>query len=56
MHRNGFEPLMPGIKHGVFNDLSCLEELITDQTAAVILETIQGGAGFIEPKKNYLKK
>ncbi len=29
---------------------------ITEQTAAVILETIQGGAGFILPQNDYLKK
>ena len=45
MHRHGFEPLMPGIKHGVFNDVSGLKELITEQTAAVILEPVQGEAG-----------
>ena len=56
MHRNGFEPLMPGIKHGVFNDLSCLEELITDQTAAVILEPVQGEAGVFKATNNFMSK
>ncbi|HLU50958.1 MAG TPA: aminotransferase class III-fold pyridoxal phosphate-dependent enzyme, partial [Flavobacteriaceae bacterium] len=31
-------------------------EKITEKTAAVVLETIQGGAGFILPENNYLKK
>ncbi len=56
MHRNGFEPLMPGIKHGVFNDLSCLEELITDQTAAVILEPVQGEAGVFKATNDFMSK
>ena len=56
MHRNGFEPLMPGIKHGVFNDLSCLEELINDQTAAVILEPVQGEAGVFKATNNFMSK
>ena len=56
MHRNGFEPLMPGIKHGVFNDLSCLEELITDKTAAVILEPVQGEAGVFKATNNFMSK
>ena len=50
-----FRPLIPDIKYIGYN----LEEdllKITIKTAAVILETIQGGAGFIEPKSNYLKK
>lgn len=50
-----FEPLIPDIKHITFNCDWCLNE-ITTKTAAVILETIQGGAGFIEPTDNYLHK
>lgn len=50
-----FEPLIPDIKHIAFNCEWCLQE-ITENTAAVILETIQGGAGFIEPINDYLKK
>ncbi|MEN8187977.1 MAG: aspartate aminotransferase family protein [Bacteroidota bacterium] len=50
-----FRPLIPGVKFIEFNNLSDLNK-ITTKTAAVILETIQGGAGFIEPKNNYLKK
>ena len=56
MHRNGFEPLMPGIKHGVFNDISCLEELINDQTAAVILEPVQGEAGVFKATNDFMSK
>lgn len=50
-----FRPLIPGTK---FIEFNCIEDLskITKKTAAVILETIQGGAGFIEPKNDYLKK
>lgn len=50
-----FRPLIPGVKFITFNMESDLQ-LITENTAAVILETIQGGAGFIVPHKNYLKK
>lgn len=50
-----FRPLIPGVKFITFNMESDLG-LITENTAAVILETIQGGAGFIVPHKNYLKK
>jgi len=56
MHRHGFEPLMPGIKHGVFNDVSGLKELITEQTAAVILEPVQGEAGVYKATKEFMKK
>jgi acetylornithine/N-succinyldiaminopimelate aminotransferase len=50
-----FGPLLPDCHPIEFNCERCLEQ-ITQNTAAVILETIQGGAGFILPNKNYLKK
>lgn len=50
-----FLPLIPDIKFIEFNNVADLDK-ITTKTAAVILETIQGGAGFIEPKNNYLTK
>ncbi|MGY8911224.1 MAG: aspartate aminotransferase family protein, partial [Flavobacteriales bacterium] len=48
-----FRPLIPGSKFIAFNSDFDLQQ-ITTKTAAVILETIQGGAGFIEPQKDYL--
>ena len=50
-----FGPLVPDCHPIQFNDLGDLDK-ITTRTAAVILETIQGGAGFIFPKNGYLKK
>lgn len=50
-----FKPLLPEISHITFNHEPHLKH-ITTKTACVILETIQGGAGFIEPKNNYLAK
>ena len=49
-----FRPLLPGIRHIKFNQFSDLNQ-ITHQTAGVILETIQGGAGFILPQPGYLE-
>ena len=56
MHRSGFEPLMPGIKHGEFNNVSNLGSLITKKTAAVIVEPVQGEAGVYTASKEFLKK
>ena len=52
---SAFRPLIPGVKFIEFNNLLDIDK-ITNKTAGVILETIQGGAGFIEPKNDYLKK
>ena len=53
--KEAFKPLLPECSAILFNCETCLEQ-ITKNTAAVILETIQGGAGFIEPTNNYLAK
>lgn len=50
-----FRPLIGDVGFINFNSEEDLK-LITDKTAAVVLETIQGGAGFILPEKDYLKK
>ena len=50
-----FEPLLPEISFLNFNDETSLDT-ITKKTTAVILETIQGGAGFIQPQGDFLKK
>ena len=50
-----YRPLLTGIGFIVFNNEKDLEK-INKSTAAVVLETIQGGAGFILPKNDYLKK
>ncbi len=52
---SAFRPLVPGSRFIQFNNEKDLTK-ITSKTAGVILETIQGGAGFIEPKNNYLQK
>ncbi|MCH2194894.1 aspartate aminotransferase family protein [Kordia sp.] len=53
--KSAFRPLLPDVHFIEFNNEADLEKINT-KTAGVILETIQGGAGFIEPKNNYLKK
>lgn len=49
-----FRPLVPDVDFITFNNFADLEK-ITTKTAAIILETIQGGAGFIQPENNYLE-
>ena len=51
-------PFRPGIGDVSFIPFNCERylERITHKTAAVVLETIQGGAGFIEPTSHFLKQ
>jgi acetylornithine/LysW-gamma-L-lysine aminotransferase len=44
-YREPFEPLVPGFMHVPYNDLEALNAAVTDQTAAVILEVVQGEGG-----------
>ena len=53
--KQAFRPLIPDVKFIEFNNELELDK-ITHKTAGVILETIQGGAGFIQPIKAYLTK
>ena len=53
--KRAYRPLLPNIDFIKFNSESDISK-INQSTSCVILETIQGGAGFIEPKQNYLKK
>jgi len=53
--KGSFRPLIPDVSFIHFNVAAELER-ITGKTACVVLETIQGGAGFILPKNNYLEK
>ena len=52
--KQAFRPLLPGIKHIEYNNPEDLS-LITEQTAAVIVETIQGEAGIRVADKNYMQ-
>lgn len=50
-----FRPLIPDVDFITFNNEADIQK-ITTKTAGIILETIQGGAGFIRPENDFLKK
>ena len=50
-----YRPLIPDVDFIEFNNEADILK-ITERTAGVVLESIQGGAGFIEPKNDYLAK
>ncbi len=53
--KQAFRPLLPDVDFITFNNEADLEK-ITHKTAGIILESIQGGAGFIEPENDFLLK
>lgn len=53
-YRKPFEPMVPGYAHVPFGDLPAAAAAITDQTAALIIEPVQGEGGIITPPSGYL--
>ncbi len=53
--QKGFEPLMPGFAYAPFNDFEALESMVTEKTAAIMLEPIQAEGGVYVADRDYLK-
>src|SRR5262245_65178586 len=53
-YRDGFGPFTPGFRAVPFGDLAAIERAIRPETAAVLIEPIQGEAGIIVPPAGYL--
>jgi acetylornithine/LysW-gamma-L-lysine aminotransferase len=54
-YREGVEPLVPGFTHVPYNNLDSLAEAISDETAAVILEVVQGEGGVYPGEAAFLQ-
>jgi len=55
-YRAPFEPLVPGFSHVKYNDAAAMEEAIGEETAAVILEVVQGEGGVRVGDGAYLRR
>lgn len=55
-YRSGFGPMLPGITLVSYGDILALEQAITPNTAAFLVEPVQGEAGIIIPPAGYLQK
>jgi acetylornithine/N-succinyldiaminopimelate aminotransferase len=54
-YQKGFDPLVPGFKHVPFNDINALKAAVSEKTAAIILELIQGEGGINIATKEYVQ-
>ena len=54
-YREGFEPLVPGFSHVPYNNIEALEKAVTDETAAFIVEVVQGEGGVYPADKAYIQ-
>ncbi|MDQ0207163.1 ornithine--oxo-acid transaminase [Alkalicoccobacillus murimartini] len=53
-YKRGFGPMLPGIKIVPYGDIEALREVVTENTAAFLIEPIQGEAGVVLPPDGYL--
>ncbi len=54
-YRDGFEPLVPGFSHVPYNKIEALASAVDEETAAVILEVVQGEGGVYPADAEYLR-
>jgi len=54
--QKGYEPLLPGFRYVAFNNLEELKRAVTDKTAAIMLEPVQGEGGIYVADREYLKQ
>jgi len=54
-YKRGFGPMLPGIKLIPYGDIEALKQAITPNTAAFLIEPIQGEAGIVIPSAGFLK-
>jgi len=54
-YREGFEPLVPGFSHVAYNNVEALDKAVNEETAAVILEVVQGEGGVYPITEEYIQ-
>ncbi|NDL66915.1 aspartate aminotransferase family protein [Anaerotalea alkaliphila] len=54
-YQKDLDPLLPGIRHAVYNDLESVREAVGENTCAILLEPIQGEGGIIPASREFLQ-
>ncbi len=54
-YREGFEPLLQGFSHVAYNKVEALDKAVNEETAAVILEVVQGEGGVYPITEEYIQ-
>lgn len=54
--QQGFLPLMPGFRYLPFNDINALQEILSEDTCAVLLEMVQGEGGVIPADSEWIQQ
>lgn len=54
-YHEGLHPLVPGFRYAPYGDLAAVEQLVDDETAAIMLEPIQGEGGVNIPSHDFLR-
>jgi predicted acetylornithine/succinylornithine family transaminase len=52
--QDGFAPILPGVNYAIYNDLDSVKAQITEKTAAILLEPIQGEGGIFAATEEFL--
>ena len=55
VYRSPFEPLLPDVSFVPYNDIDALQKVVTERTAAIFLEPIQGEGGIVPATRAYLQ-
>ncbi|WP_346344107.1 aspartate aminotransferase family protein [Magnetospirillum sulfuroxidans] len=55
-HLKGFDPQMPGFVHVPYGNLNALRDAISDRSAAILVEPVQGEGGIIPGDPDYLQR